>query len=112
MTGTACARAIFGCTNPATKEFFKWAGGPGVWLCGKHWYDEYLNTSHWERLREQKLRVAGRRCERCGTRAHRTFRGTITGLQVHHRTYERLGAEHLEDLEVLCEICHKREHRR
>ena len=30
-------------------------------------------------------------------------------LQVHHRTYERLGSEWDEDLEVLCEGCHRGE---
>lgn len=31
-------------------------------------------------------------------------------LQVHHKTYERLGEERDADLEVLCETCHKGHH--
>jgi hypothetical protein len=33
-------------------------------------------------------------------------------LEVHHRTYERLGRERPEDLLVLCEKCHAVEHGR
>lgn len=41
-------------------------------------------------------RVDGR-CEACGT---------ARLLHVHHRTYERFGQEHADDLSVLCEACH------
>jgi hypothetical protein len=47
------------------------------------------------------LRLAHYRCERCG--AKRT-------LEVHHRTYERLGRERDADLEVLCGDCHEVHH--
>jgi 5-methylcytosine-specific restriction endonuclease McrA len=50
-----------------------------------------------------RRQVLGRRrwCERCGGQ---------DALQVHHRTYERLGAELDEDFEVLCRRCHATEH--
>lgn len=69
-------------------------------------YEEYLQSPHWKRRREDKLRAAGRRCQVCN-------RGSGI-LDVHHRTYERLGEELDEDLTVLCRDCHSvfHDHRR
>lgn len=69
-------------------------------------YKEYLQTPHWKRKREEKVRAAGRRCQLCN-------RDSVS-LNVHHRTYERLGEELDEDLTVLCRDCHStfHEHRR
>ncbi len=69
-------------------------------------YAEYLQTPHWKRMRQDKVRAAGHRCQFCN-------RGSVT-LNVHHRTYERLGEEHDGDLTVLCQDCHHilHEHRR
>jgi hypothetical protein len=63
-------------------------------------YEDYLQTEFWRITRKQ---ILGKRpfCERCGTRER---------LQVHHLTYERLGVELDEDLEVLCRRCHATEH--
>ncbi|MDP8900288.1 MAG: hypothetical protein M3N33_03920 [Actinomycetota bacterium] len=61
-------------------------------------YMEYLRTPHWKRKREAKVRAAGHRCQLCN-------RGSVT-LNVHHRTYERLGEELDGDLTVLCRECH------
>ncbi len=63
---------------------------------------EYLQTPHWKRKREDKLRAVGRRCQVCN-------HGPDT-LEVHHRTYERLGQELDEDLTVLCRACHSTFH--
>lgn len=60
-------------------------------------YYEYLETSAWKAKRRQKFRQAGYRCQICNSG------GT---LNVHHRTYERVGNELLEDLVVLCRNCH------
>lgn len=51
--------------------------------------------------RNRALMLAGYRCERCDSKRD---------LQVHHRTYERLGHEWDEDLEVLCDACHGEHH--
>lgn len=64
-------------------------------------YLEYLESPEWWRLRKLALQRANYTCERCPCR--------IT-LNVHHRTYKRLGAEYVNDLEVLCETCHRNEH--
>lgn len=74
------------------------------------WYAEYLDSEHWQDLRQAKLESVNHRCERCGAYAKRTPRGVLGGLDVHHLTYENRGHEPLEDLEVLCFHCHAVEH--
>ncbi len=64
-------------------------------------YARYLITRWWFGVRNRALREAGYRCSRC--QAGRD-------LQVHHLSYERLGAEESGDLEVLCRGCHLGEH--
>jgi 5-methylcytosine-specific restriction endonuclease McrA len=66
-------------------------------------YEQYLQTPHWKRMREDELRAAGRRCQLCN-------RGSRI-LDVHHRTYERRGEELDEDLIVLCRECHDNFHK-
>ena len=65
-------------------------------------YSEYLRTAHWERVRTVALEEAGHACELCG-HADR--------LEVHHRTYERLGFERPGDLIALCSDCHRDHHK-
>lgn len=60
-------------------------------------YGDYLLTAEWQERRKAMLRSAGNRCMVCN-------RDRL--LNVHHRTYERRGAEHPADLIVLCEDCH------
>lgn len=64
-------------------------------------YEAYLQTPWWRARRNRALRAAGYRCTACGTKRE---------LQVHHRSYERLGEEQDEDLQVLCRGCHLGEH--
>lgn len=64
-------------------------------------YQEYLKSTHWISTRYGALERAGRRCQLCNTDKN---------LQVHHRTYERLGCELWVDLFVVCDGCHKRHH--
>lgn len=65
-------------------------------------YYKYLQTEHWRVLREHKLLTVDNRCQLCYNEWN---------LQVHHRTYERLGNEKLEDLTVLCKECHELFHK-
>ena len=60
-------------------------------------YLEYLKTDHWKQMRNMALAQAGNRCQLCNNEK---------GLQVHHRTYERVGHEDLKDMTVLCRRCH------
>lgn len=58
-----------------------------------------MRSPKWVSVRTLALERACYRCERCGKRGR---------LQVHHRTYVRLGHERVCDLEVLCRACHAR----
>lgn len=64
-------------------------------------YVTYLASGHWRDTREAALERAGRRCQLCNGAKR---------LDVHHRTYERVGAEHPGDLTVLCRGCHEHFH--
>jgi len=66
-------------------------------------YREYLETEWWQTVRSGALDRAGHRCQLCGAN------GT-TELHVHHNSYENRGAEHPEDLVVLCRACHSKHH--
>lgn len=65
-------------------------------------YTEYLRTPEWRRARAAALVRAGYSCSLDITHD--------TDLEVHHRTYERLGAELASDLVVLCRRCHRLHH--
>lgn len=61
-------------------------------------YETYIHSPEWQEKRRVMLDWAGGRCQQCGY---------SEDLEVHHRTYDRLGSERLpEDLEVLCSPCH------
>ena len=60
-------------------------------------YREYLQSPEWAARRLGKILAADRRCQVCNSKGP---------LEVHHRTYERRGAERWGDLTVLCEVCH------
>ena len=68
-------------------------------------YKRYLRCRHWQELRQKALNRANGRCEMCGYEPWKP--GT---LQVHHRTYERIGKEGLDDLIVVCPRCHMKIH--
>jgi 5-methylcytosine-specific restriction endonuclease McrA len=48
------------------------------------------------------MKLRDSKCDHCGRRTH--------FLELHHRTYERLGRELITDLELLCEQCHRSKH--
>ncbi len=61
-------------------------------------YQQYLKTDHWKMKREEFfLKVASKRCHVCFAESK---------LNVHHRTYKRLGKELDSDLIVFCQDCH------
>lgn len=68
------------------------------WLCV---YRAHLKSAKWRKLRKAKLDASHGQCERCGSWHGRR--------EVHHKTYERLGDERIEDLLVLCTDCHAAE---
>ena len=64
-------------------------------------YKAYLGSEHWAEVRAWAVKWAGSRCMVCNA---------SDPLQVHHRTYERLGHESRTDVLALCERCHKKAH--
>jgi hypothetical protein len=63
--------------------------------------EAYLCSEKWKKKREAALIRADHRCVICNS---------AEALHVHHRTYERLGAELPGDLTVLCGDCHAHFH--
>lgn len=61
-------------------------------------YREYLLTDWWKKIKSAAIRRADSRCQVCYSRGL---------LNVHHRTYARLGCEMDNDLTVLCRRCHE-----
>ena len=69
-------------------------------------YEQYLQSKHWrEDVRPAAIERADRRCQLCGRKT-----GVPWPLNVHHNTYDRLGAELDSDVIVLCQRCHERHH--
>lgn len=69
-------------------------------------YADFLNTPYWDGVRSYKLHRAKYCCQLCGKKGI---------LNVHHKTYENHGLEHLrivadKDLIVLCKDCHAKFH--
>jgi hypothetical protein len=66
-------------------------------------FEDYFETPHWKQFRraafeDQRKRLGHNRCELRGER-------DVT-LIVHHLTYERMGAELLSDVRIVCKPCH------
>ena len=61
-------------------------------------YNEHLNSEKWRDLKRTIMKRRGHKCERCGSTSY---------LELHHKTYERLGHERASDLELLCPLCHE-----
>lgn len=65
---------------------------------------EYLMSEHWREVK-RRFKLSGlyhRRCECCLSQS--------VPLDIHHKTYKRLGNERLNDLIALCPICHAAAH--
>ena len=73
-------------------------------------YEGYLQTPRWFAKRRAKLWESNFTCADCGY-CGLTHPVDIQ-LHVHHKTYERLGDECMDDLVVLCWHCHDKYHRR
>ena len=81
------------------KDVARWAHLP------KPKYDEHLRSAFWKHV-GRAVRRRQHCCEACGKiRLEEPF-------HLHHKTYDRLGNEHPDDLELLCPRCHAAEHGR
>jgi len=65
-------------------------------------YHEYIRSNAWRRKREQfrKSKLFKGHCFICGH----------SQVEVHHKSYKRLGNERLTDLVALCPSCHTAVH--
>ena len=61
-------------------------------------YDRYIQSSKWFHLKTQKLNQVNHACENCHIKHDE--------LDCHHRHYQTVYNESLEDLQILCPICH------
>jgi hypothetical protein len=66
----------------------------------KH-YDAYLKSYHWMKISTTAKKDAGYMCNKCGGSRK---------LSAHHKTYEHIGFETPDDIEVLCGDCHNIKH--
>jgi phage terminase large subunit GpA-like protein len=66
-------------------------------------YEEYLRSRHWANVRRcfKSSRSYTGKCAVCGFHSN---------LQLHHKSYERLGRERERDLVHLCDKCHSKTH--
>jgi 5-methylcytosine-specific restriction endonuclease McrA len=64
-------------------------------------YQEYLQSVHWEHLRQNCLGRSGWKCESCHSTRH---------LHVHHLNYRNLTDCTVADVMSLCENCHNAWH--
>lgn len=67
----------------------------------KHNLDAYYRSRWWAKQRMKALSNSRYKCEICSS---------TDNLQVHHLTYETIGRERPEDLQVLCFYCHRKVH--
>lgn len=65
-------------------------------------YKKYLQSDEWREVRRRIWQKARGKCAVCGEK----------GAAVHHKTYDRIGYEYDDDLELLCQLCHDRKHGR
>lgn len=77
-------------------------GGRGPSKASDHktpqWYVDYLKSDHWKDCSNSFKRYWDNRCSVCYG---------LNNIEVHHRTYDRIGSERITDCIVLCKKCHK-----
>lgn len=70
------------------------------------WYNAYLESDEWHQFRELALDYYGRMCHSCMRRARDLMPGEW--LEIDHLHYRTVGHEAFEDVQVLCNTCHKK----
>lgn len=64
-------------------------------------YREYLTSKKWEWYKKAIHYIYNNECYICGS---------TEKLHVHHKTYDRIYHEDLDDLVLVCDFCHVRIH--
>lgn len=78
----------------------------GVRLAGYATYAQYLMSPEWKSVRSRWMAsefCMGDMCHTAGCRS-------LYALQLHHRTYARIGYEDMSDLVLVCQSCHHKIH--
>jgi len=65
-------------------------------------YNAYMSSEEWYELKKKYYLNNKKICKKCNCKKI---------VYLHHKTYERFGKEELDDLECLCNECHKQVHR-
>jgi 5-methylcytosine-specific restriction endonuclease McrA len=68
-------------------------------------YREVVNSSRWKKLRQKFIERQDSKCLRCGW--CKVAWDKSRNLELHHKTYDRLGEERESDLELVCSVCHE-----
>jgi hypothetical protein len=64
-------------------------------------YKNYLNSRHWKLYKEKYINIYRKECAVCKSKVKLNF---------HHKTYENVGNESLDDVVILCRECHEKVH--
>lgn len=74
-------------------------------IVSRYDYKTYLKSPYWEYVSSVIKTLNNFTCCKCNARRS-------SKMAVHHKTYEHMGSElfHMEDLEVICNSCHMKEH--
>lgn len=73
----------------------------GISMATQEEYAEYIESEEWAEKSIGFINKIGQ-CEKCFSKA---------SLECHHLTYNNLGKEIKEDIEVLCYQCHREKHK-
>jgi hypothetical protein len=63
----------------------------------KQRYNQYIHSSHWKTLRRERTLKCGGCCESCGSKSN---------IEGHHINYRNLTDCTVDDIVMLCEVCH------
>lgn len=64
-------------------------------------YCQYLKSHEWKEIRDKRKKLDGKKCSICGSKSK---------LHVHHKTYDNIGREDMDDLITVCYECHRKIH--
>lgn len=64
-------------------------------------YKVYIKSPKWKLMCKRAYAKYGKRCMACRS---------TQKLHVHHATYDRFGRELVQDLRVVCDVCHRQIH--
>lgn len=66
-------------------------------------YRDYITSDEWKWFREEYYKTHKKECRACGSKIR---------VNLHHKTYKRLGHERLADVVPLCEYHHTELHKK